>query len=471
MNRRRFFSAISSLVLFSLLAGQGCTRAPDAATAQASKHIDINIWSVVDDADVYQPIFTDFRALHPNVSINYRRLRLEEYETTLLNALAEDRGPDIFMIHNTWVTKYLPKIQPMPVSTKVAVQRIVGTVKKETTYVLETQPTITVGKYKTTYPDAVIQDTVRTLNVSTDPNKRQMEQRIVAVPLSVDTLAMYVNKDLLNAAGIATIPTTWDRFQAAIPRLVKQDAQGNLIQMGAALGTGYNVERSPDIIAALMMQNGAVMSDDNGNPTFGVTPVGLSGVRDQPPAYQALSFYTDFANPAKAVYTWNAQQSNSFDAFVQGRVAFFFGYSYHLPVIRAQAPKLNLAIAQLPQIEGNPTVNMANYWTWAVSKKTKSADTAWNLLNFMMGKDEVTKFLSAAKRPAADRSLLEGQLDNEDIGVFASQVLTAKSWYRGDDPAAMEDALKVMVENVQTGKEDIPTAVQNAVAKVSQTIP
>ena len=471
MKRRRFFSIVSSLVLFSVLAGQGCTRGPDAATVKASKHVDINIWSVVDDADVYQAIFTDYRALHPNVSINYRRLRLEEYETTLLNALAEDRGPDIFMVHNTWITKYLPKIQPMPASTKVAVQRVVGTVKKETTYVLETTPTMTVTKYKSTYPDAVIKDTIRTLDVSPDPGKRQLESRVVAIPLSVDTLAMYVNKDLLNAAGIATIPTTWDRFQEAIPRLVKQDAQGSLIQMGAALGTGYNVERSADIISALMMQNGTVMSADNGTPTFGVTPESLSGAREQPPAYQALSFYTDFANPAKAVYTWNAQQSNSFDAFVQGRVAFFFGYSYHLPVIRAQAPKLNLAIAQLPQIEGNPTVNMANYWAWSVSKKTKNSDTAWNLLNFMMGKDEVSKFLTAAKRPAADRSLLEGQLDNEDIGVFASQVLTAKTWYRGDDPNAMEDAMKVMIENVQTGKEDIPTAIQNAVAKVSQTIP
>lgn len=470
MTRGRKSWFISGLLLCSVVLGQGCTKGPDAATREASQRIELNVWSVVDDVDVYQKIFSDYHALHPNVTINYRRFRLEEYENGLVNALAEDRGPDIFLIHNTWVSKYLPKIEPMPLKTTVAEQRIVGTVKKEATYVLVDSPSISVRKYKTDYPDAVAADTIRTVNVSTDPEKRQLEPRIVAVPMSVDTLGLFVNKDLLNAAGIATVPATWDRFQEAMPRLVRQDSQGELLQSGAALGTAYNVERASDIVAALMMQNGTEMSADDGAPTFGLIPRVLSGVRDQPPAYQALAFYTDFANPGKEVYTWNAKQPNSFDAFVQGKVAFFFGYSYHLPVIRARAPKLNLGIAQLPQIDGNPTVNFANYWTWTVSKKSENTDVAWNLLNFMITPDENIKYLDAANRPAATKSLLPDQLEDEDIGVFASQVLTSRSWYRGVDPRAMEDAFKVMIDDVLSGVEEIPTAVQNAASKVSQTI-
>ncbi|MBI4138525.1 extracellular solute-binding protein, partial [Candidatus Uhrbacteria bacterium] len=385
-------------------------------------------------------------------------------------ALAEDRGPDVFLIHNTWISKYQPKILPMPPTTQVAVQRVVGTVKKETIFQLETERSVSIRSYKNNYPDAVIRDTIRTVDVSTDPDKRQLEQRILAVPVSVDTLAMYVNKDLLNAAGIATIPNEWGAFQQAMPKLVKQDAQGALLQSGAGLGTAYNVERSPDIISVLMMQNGAEMSAEDGTPTFGLIPTALRDVRDQPPAYQAVAFYTDFADPGKEVYTWNKDQPNSFEAFLQGRVAFFFGYSYHLPIIRARAPKLNLGISPLPQIEGNPIVNYANYWAWTVSKKTKAPDIAWNLLNFMIKPEEAKKYQTAAKRPAAEKSLLPDQLEDEDIGVFASQVLTAKSWYIGNDPRTMEDALKAMVENVLSGVEEIPTAVQNAVAKVSQTI-
>jgi ABC-type glycerol-3-phosphate transport system substrate-binding protein len=470
MLRRRLFSFFSAFTLCAVLFGQGCTRGPDAATVAASRRIELNIWGVIDDVDVYSDILRDYHTLHPNVTLNYRRLRLEEFESELLNALAEDKGPDIFMVHNTWIGKYQSKIAPMPLSTKVAVQRVVGTVKKETVYVLENQPTISLRKYKTDYPDAVIADTVRSVNVSTKADTRDIQQRVLAIPMSVDTLGLYVNKDLLNAAGIATVPPTWDAFQTAVPRLVKQDAQGELLQSAVGLGTGYNVEREPDILAALMMQNGTVMAEEDGSPTFALLPTALSDIREEPPAFQALQFYTDFANPAKSVYTWNSKQPNSLDAFIQGKTAFFLGYSYHLPVIRARAPKINLGISPLPQIEGNPVVNIANYWNWTVSKKTKNLDTAWNFLNFMMQPTEATKYLEAAKRPAAEKSLLETQLEDEDVGVFASQVLTSKSWYRGTDPRAMEDAFQVMAENVLAGTEEIPTAIRNAQTKVSQTI-
>ena len=460
-----------ALVALSTLAA-GCTKGPDAATQAASKKADISIWGVLDDTDAYQAILSDYRKLHPNANVTYRRFRLEEYENELLNALAEDRGPDVFMIHNTWVGKYMPKLLPMPLQTKTASQSVQGTLKKELVWTLNTEPTVSIRQFKIDYPDVVANDFIRTVNVSTNPEKKDYQQRAIAIPMSVDTLAMYVNKDLLNAAGIANIPENWDDFQTAVKRLVKTDDSGAILQAGAALGTGKNIERSPDIVAALMMQNGAEMAAADGSPTFNRSPLALEGQRDMPPAYQALSFYTDFSNPGKDVYTWNDQQPNSLDAFIQGKVAFFFGYSYHLPVIRARAPKLNLAMAKMPQIQGNPVVNYANYWAWTVSKKTKAPDNAWNMLNFFRKPEENKKYLDVALRPAALRSQLSDQLENEQIGVFASQVLTAQSWYKGNDPKAMEDALVGLIEDVRTADpEKLSSVFGIAVDKISQTIP
>lgn len=466
-----FFKLVIGLTLLSTL-GQGCVKGPDAATQAASKKVELQVWGVVDDVDAYQAILSDYRKLHPNVTLTFRRFRLEEYENELLNALAEDRGPDVFMIHNTWVGKYLPKLVPMPLQTKTALQSIQGTLKKELVWTLMTENTVSIRQFKVDYPDVVAADMLRTVNVSTIPDKRDFQQRVVAIPLSVDTLAMYANKDLLNAAGISTMPENWDDFQTAVKKLTKLDDQGEILQSGAAIGTGANIERSPDIIAALMMQNGAEMSAVDGTPTFGTIPQKLSGQRDYPPAYQALSFYTDFANPGKDVYTWNNKMPNSLDAFIQGKTAFFFGYGYHLPVIKAGAPKLNLGIAKLPQITGNPVVNYANYWAWTVSKKTKSIDLSWNLLNFMRKPEESKKYLDYAKRPAALRSQLGAQMEDEDVGVFASQVLTSQAWYRGNDPTAMENAMITMIDDAQgIDPENIGAVVGVAVDKVSQTIP
>ncbi|HWR00209.1 MAG TPA: extracellular solute-binding protein, partial [Candidatus Methylomirabilis sp.] len=273
------------------------------------------------------------------------------------------------------------------------------------------------------------------------------------------------------AAGIPTPPEGWDQFQAQVRKLVKKDDQDKIIQAGAGIGTGQNVERAPDILSLLMMQNRTVMTDEDGFPTFTRTPAELEGQREQPPAYESLVFYTDFANPAKDVYTWNADQPNSLDAFIQGTSAFFLGYNYQLPLIKARAPKLNLGVTKVPQITGNPEVNFANYWMWTVSKKTQSSDLAWLLVNFMASKDESAKYLTAAKRPAARKALLEGQLEDEDVGVFASQVLTAKTWYRGVNAKGADEALIELIDAAIGADQDVfSNAMRIASEKVAQTI-
>jgi hypothetical protein len=64
---------------------------------------------------------------------------------------------------------------------------------------------------------------------------------------------------------------------------------------------------------------------------------------------------------------------------------------------------------------------------------------------------------------------LSAQLEDEQVGVFASQVLTAVSWYRGQDPEAMEAALQQLIEDVRLGTRDVQRAVIFAANQVAQT--
>ncbi len=465
----RFFGIVSLLALV----GAGCTNSLSPETQKASQRVTLNVWGVVDDVDVYQDTFNQYRGQHPNVVVNFRRLRLEEYENLLLNGFAEDRGPDIFLVHNDWVGKYMSKIVPMPTATKVAYSVTTGTVKKETTWELRTEPTITMRDFKDQYADAVLGDAIRSVVVpvagSTNSSGGVRQERVVAAPIWIDTLGLYYNKDLLNAAGIPTPPEYWDQFQDQVKKITKLDSDGNILQSAVGMGTSGNVERSTDLLTVLMMQNGAQMAGPNGLPTFNLVPESSSRQRQLPPGYQALEFYTDFANPTKETYTWNGKQPNSLDAFIQGKTAFFFGYAYQYDQIKARAPKLNLGIAKLPQIDGNPAKNMANYWMWVVSKKSLNQDTAWNLLNYMMQVDTSKTLLANMKRPAARKRLLTDQFSDEQVGVFASQVLTAQSWYKGNNAQVMEDALSTLIDNALIDGTHIDEAMQFTVSKVRQT--
>lgn len=457
------------LLLFTLIitSGFGCKRVKKE-TQQAMQPIVLNYWRVWDGQDAFDEIIKNYKAQHPFVTINYRQLRYDEYEYALLEALAEDKGPDIFSIHNTWTKKYQSKIAPMPAETSMVFPVVKGTLKKETFYELRTKKSITLKELKDTFIDAVYQDVVLP-----EYNKKEekLEDKIVALPLSVDTLAMYYNKDLLNQAGITEPATYWNKeLQEHVKKLTKLNSEEKIIQSGINLGGSKNIERYSDILSVLMMQSGAVMMDDSGKVLFHQIPSAFYENKYSP-SVEALRFYTDFANPAKEVYSWNNNLDNSLDMFIQGRLALMLGYSYHLPIIKARAPKLNFSITKLPQIEGSSqAVNFANYWVETVSKKSKNTETAWDFLQFMAEADQIKSYLEKTKKPTALRALINEQLEDADIKIFASQLLTAKSWYKGTDSNAAEFAIGEMIDSVNNGQENIREIIEFGAKKVQETI-
>ena len=447
-----------------LLTGQGCFNASVQAPPASSKPITLNYWRVLDDGDAFGDIITAYRALHPNVTINYRKLRLDEYEGELVNAFAEDRGPDIFSIHNDWVRAYQPKLLPAPASVKLAFREIQG-IQKNQVWVQKTLPVITPGQVRNNFVDQVGRDVI-VKGQSSDPKQGIVDQ-LWGLPLAMDTMALYYNKDILNAAGIPTPATNWAEFQDHVKRLTTYDQQGKLVKPAAGIGTSKNVDRSFDLLSLLMMQNGAQMADANGLPTFNRTPANMT--RDVPPGVEALTFYTDFANPSKEVFTWDDTQPNSFDAFVTGKTAYYFGYAYALPMIKAQAPKLNFGVTNVPQIDPANKVNFANYWVEGVSKKSKNPDAAWDFVQFAAAAEQAKLYLGKTGKPTALRSLVNTQLSDPEIGVFASQVLTAKSWYAGTDINATQSAFDEMIDSTLAGAPP-DRAITLAAQTIAQTI-
>jgi len=474
------------LIIFSLLftAGFGCKR-ENKAVVNLKKPIALDYWRVWDDTDAFSDIITRYKQRHPFVTINYRKLRYDEYENELIEAFATDRGPDIFSIHNTWIRKYQSKglIEHMPTSIQMVYPVIKGSIKKEVVYEQRTTKSITLKQLKDKFVDSVYGDVVVPIR---DAKSGKLVERVYGLPLFIDTLAMYYNKDLFNNAGITNPPEFWDReFQQDVKKLTKQDNKGQLIQSGAALGGSDNIERSTDIITLLMMQNGTKMMENNGQVRFHMRPEGFKD-KSYNPGLDALRFYTDFSNPAKEVYSWNKSLDNSIDMFLNNKLAIMFGYSYMLPQIKADAPKLNFSVTNVPQIEGSDqSINYANYWVESVSKKIltdpnnlkygkdyakQKFDTAWNFIQFLTQEEQAKIYLKKTKKPTALRNLVKDQLDDQDIGVFAEQVLTAKSWYHGVNANAMESIMNEMINEAIAGQKPLENIIGLSAKKVQQTI-
>lgn len=463
----RVSKLFAGIAIFSVLftSGAGCFGGSSSAT---NEKITLQVWGVFDEDDAWKEIMSGYESVHPNVTVEYTKLRFEEYQDELVKAIAEGKGPDVMAIHNTWLGEFKDLLEPMPDAITVSHLETQGTLRKESVLVTTSTASMSMKTLKQNFIPAVAEDVVWPYQ---ETEKSDPVDKIYALPMGVDTLGLFYNQDLLNAAGIATPPATWSDFQEAVKLLTKTDATGAISQSGVGMGTGENVERASDILSVLMMQNGADMTDERGRVMFNDIPDGTP--RDVNPGLDAVRFYTDFANPTKEVYTWNAEQSSSLEAFVNGKAAMFLGYSYHLPIIRTLAPKLNVGVAALPQISTSgdvQQVNYANYWTEAVSRDSEHADYAWDFVMYATDEDNVTTYLQEAGKPTALRSLIDDQLNDENIGVFAEELLTAQTWYRGTDVAAAEEAMNQLIDDVLAGTyEDPQDAIDTAAKVVSQT--
>ncbi len=462
--------ATSILTLFSLLAlgGTSCTKGGDIEAQRAFQTITLDYWTVFNSPDDYNQVIANYQALHPNIRINVQKFRFEEYEEKLLNALAEDRGPDIFSVHHTWLPEYRTKLFPLPSSTTLAVQQVQGTVKKEVVTSFRTTRSLNQTQLRQQFVEQVYEDVVIDELAIVDGEPVFGEPQIYGLPAAFDTMVLYYNRDLLDNAGISTPAVTWNEFQDHVSRLARFDSQKNILTAGAAIGTANNTPRAVDILSILMMQNGAVMEED-GLVQFHKFPPNLSGERNLPPGLQALEFYTSFGNQNRQNFTWDEDQIDGFEAFLQGKTAYFFGYSYHDPQIKALAPQVNLGVTTLPIIQGNTPIYFANYWAESVSRKTRNPDAAWDFIQYLTSAEGASAFLATTKKPTARRDLIPAQEEDPDLFVYASQALTSRSWYDGQDAAAMEGIMKDLITDTLAGVGDIDDLIELAAERVQQT--
>lgn len=476
---------ISIFVSFTLLATlvflSGCGCKNDSA---ANYEVRLEVWGLFDDSDVMARAISEYQKRNPRVKgLEYKKLTVESYENDLMEALATGNGPDIFIVHNTWLTKHKDKLAPAPVDNLSAEQAEILNAKQ----------------VQDQFADVVSSDFVS-------------EGKVFGLPLSVDSLALYYNKDFLNQAGISTAPATWLKFDEAARKITRVDAFGNINTSGAAMGMSSDasagtgkINRATDILTLIMMQAGAEMISSQTKLAGFADFTSAAYGTEMSPGESALTYFTKFSDPGKAEYSWNSLQHNSIDSFIEGKTAMMINYSWLVPKIEDRAPKLNLGVAKVPQNkdkEGRGVdMNFANYWGFAVSgNKTQNQEfvasarrskrayatndqriaEAWKFVRYLTMSpaasldlpvaaanvesanfDPAAEYVVNQKKPAARRDLIEKQKSDILLAPFAEGNLVAKSW-RQPDNLAVERIFDEMIDKVVLKNQPIRDAVKEA---------
>lgn len=391
--------------------------------------IQLIIWGV-EPRDAFYDSLNNYRAFRTNVRVDYEEISPANYESELLNALAAEQGPDVLMFKNTWLPKHYKKIAPVGDSQ------------------------FNLAQLQQFFPMVAEQDFAP-------------DGLIYALPLYIDTLALYYNTDIFNTAGIAVPPATWLDFQNLVPKLRQVDKQKNITRAAAAIGgSAKTVDAAGDILSLLMLQTGAEMTDkDFTRATFG------EFVGDIRPGEIALDFYTKFADIGSAFYTWNDNQEFSLDSFAAGNTATMFSYLYQKNYLQNKNPFLKFKI--LPMLQpslGDAAVNYASYWGLAVSKKSLVPEWAWDMIVFLATDEAAAEsFLKKTSHPPALRSLIQKHLNEPELGIFAKQALSARSWPQIDE-RSVANIFSQMIEAVNSRQLESRNALDQAQAQITDLI-
>lgn len=372
----------------------GAKKQPNAMTT-------INYWGLWEEESVMGGIIADFEAKNPKIKINYIKNQKDNYRTRLQAKLAktstDTSAPDIFRIHNSWLPMFKGDLAKVPAETSKSLE-------------LETD-----------FFDVYKQD-LRTGG------------GYLAIPLMYDGLALFYNKDILEAADIRP-PRTWWGLQQAAEKLTKRNEAGRIQVAGAAMGTTGNVDHWSDIIGLMLKQNGVnVLKNDAENNKK------LEGI---------LTYYTHFRQSYKV---WDESLPPSTLAFAHGKLAFYLGPSWRIFDIEAINPNLKYEITsapQLPTLENAPydkienegltdyltNIHWASYWVEGVNNKSQKQKEAWKFLEFLASGEGLEKMYAAASQlrnfgEIYPRKSLGEKLNNSPkLKPFVSTANSASGWY------------------------------------------
>lgn len=343
------------------------------------------------------------------------------YESELTNALANGTGPDLFILRQDYVVRNAGKIVPFAAD-------------------------LTATQFRGAFVDAA--------------NQYISNVGILGLPIAVDPLVLFWNRDLLNSGGFARPPAYWDEVIDMAQKMTVTTDSGGIIKSGIALGEYSNVDNAKDILIALILQHGgSITANDNSGQL--VPALASRGGVSVEATEDALRFFTQFSNPSEKYYSWNRSMPDSRKSFVAGNLALYIGFESEGPIIQGMNPNLNFAVSPIPQVrDSGKVLNTARVYALAISRTGKNQTGADAIARFLAS-PEISPNLSVVfgMSPAL-RDVLARPSQGEEA-LFNRETLISRSW-ADPDPEKTAGIFRAMIERVSSGSLRLSEAIQRA---------
>ncbi|MEI8338107.1 MAG: extracellular solute-binding protein [bacterium] len=399
--------------------------------SSSSGSVKVTVWGVI-PASVMKDAVDKTNLKTPGlINISYQEHSLTTFDNDLVNAVAQGNGPDIVIIPENHLQKNSKLFVTIPY---------------------------------TTFSQRTFQDTF-----ATPSNIFLTDKGVTALPILIDPLILYWNKDIFATAGIPTPPTSWKELVDLIPKLSNITTSKTILQSAISFGEYQNVKSAKEILSTLFFQAGnPIVQLQNGNLVSTVSTIS-SGSQTNP-TEAALSFYTQFANPSSIAYSWNRSLANSDEQFLRGKSATYLGFASEYFTLASENPNLNFDVSVIPQAQG--VVNSLTYarvYGVAILNTSKVQQDALTSAEALVSANFMSYFTQDTNLPSVRIDQLGVQSPSSFGEVFRRSVLIGKDWFDPDTDST-NAYFQAMIESVNNGSINVSDAIKTFDLKLKELL-
>jgi len=322
VSRRQTVLGLAALAAAPL----GCTRRSHSANV-------VRFWAVGREGEYAVDLLQDFLRERPDIQVDVQKLPWTAAHEKLLTAYAGETLPDLCSLGNTWIPEFTALNALTPLDRLASASR-----------------DIALDDY---FPGIL------------DSNR--VEGPLFGIPWYVDTNVLYYRRDLLQRAGFAAPPTTWDEWTqmlGAIKAMVGADRYSILLPLN---------EFWP--LVTLALQQPTDLLRDNGR----------YGNFRSPEFRRTLDFYVSIFRRDWAPKMTNTQVSNVWDEFGRGMFSFYISGPWNIAEFKKRMPadlRDAWMTAPMPGPNG-PGVSSAGGASLVIFSASQAKPATWALMEYL----------------------------------------------------------------------------------------
>jgi ABC-type glycerol-3-phosphate transport system substrate-binding protein len=279
------------------------------------------------------------------------------------------------------------------------------------------------------------------------------------VPFVVDPLVLFSNHAILSSDGVAKPPSTWEALTGLVPTVASLTSTKQITRGLIALGTYDNVHNARAILSSLYLQTSVPVSAYGGGNLLSAN---LHAAPSDPSSFAGhavLAFYTQFADPSKVSYTWNASLPDSQQAFISGDLALYPGFASEARYLQAANPNLDFTVSTLPQpATASAKSTYGLLYSFMLPRGGKNASGAYAAAALFS-----TSAMQAIAAPAlglapASVNALGTLPSDQTASVAYAEALYSQGWL-SPLPSLTDSVFSSMINGVISGRLTIDTAL------------